>query len=145
MYIIWTENKNAIDVIAKVTEMFGADNVVHGQGHYNGKGEESLRIEIFHDGLQLFNLRVYDLARWIAQHNDQESVAVLRQDDPNLVRPEEFGDEDNLGEPEGVYDTTPDDGPELYEAALSAIPRTSRFASLRAALRRAVKNGWNIK
>ena len=116
MYIIWTENKNTIEVIEKVTELFDGDNVVHGRGHYNGKGEESLRIEIFNDRRPQFNLRVYELARWIVRHNEQESVAVLRQDDPELVLPSdalepsivrnEFGIE-QLDEPEGVYEKTP--------------------------------------
>ncbi len=100
MYVLWTENKNPIDVIEKVTEMFGRDNVVPGQSHYNGKGEESLRIEIFNDGKPLFNSRIYDLAHWIIEHNDQESVAVLRQEDPHLFRSRR----DYLSESEGVYE-----------------------------------------
>lgn len=114
MYIIWTEDKNGIDVIEKVAEMFGGDNVVGGQGHYNGKGEESLRIEIFNDRKPYFNSRVFKFARWVAEYNEQESVAVLWQDDPVLVLSgvgvelepsiarNEFGIE-RLDEPEGVY------------------------------------------
>lgn len=136
MYVIWTESKNSIDVVDKVASMFGGDNVIHGNGHYNGKGEESLRIEIFNDRKPDFASRVYEFAEWVAEHNDQDSVALLRQDDPELVVPwierkpsspdqvarietttfppyysivrNEFGIE-QLDEPEGVYEKMPVD------------------------------------
>ena len=109
MYIIWTEYKNTIDVMEKLAELFDGYNVMHVQGRYNGKGE-SWRIEIFNDGEPLFAVRVFKFARWIAEHNELESVSLLRQDDPHLVFPRvgrivrnEFGIE-RLDEPEGVYD-----------------------------------------
>ena len=134
MYVIWTEDKNALDVMKKATLWFGGDNLVRGQGHYNGKGEDSLRIEIFDDRRPNFAKRVYGFAQWIIQHNDQESVAVQRQDDPELLRNGDYDEEGNwtgwalpsvirnefgieqLDEPEGVYQTEKQKGDVFRQA-----------------------------
>jgi hypothetical protein len=125
MYVIWTEHKNVSDVIEKATELFSGDNVIAGHAHYKGMAESSLRIEIFDDKWPNFAKRVYGFAQWIALNNNQESVAVQRQDDPELVRNGDYDEDGNwtgralpsvirnefgyeqlerLNEPEGVYE-----------------------------------------
>jgi hypothetical protein len=86
MYVIWTERKNVSDVLTKAEELFTGDNVITGHAHYKGVAESSLRIELFNDDKPKFASRVYDFAQWIAEHNEQDSVAVLMQDDPILLR-----------------------------------------------------------
>lgn len=128
MYVIWTERKNISDVLPKAEELFTGDNVITGHAHYKGMAEPSLRIEIFDDKRPNFAKRVYGFAQWIALNNNQESVAVQRQDDPELVRNGDYDEDGNwtgralpsvirnefgyeqlekLNEPEGVYEKTP--------------------------------------